>query len=186
MYAGETPIRMDGNTASPFPMEQVRNWYALYIASNQEKRTEQYLQIKGLEVFLPLYSVTRRWKNRTTVTLELPLFTGYVFAKIALTERVRVLEIPTVVSIVGIGAKPLPLPDAEIDALRKGLHLRQVDPYPYLKVGNRARIRSGPLAGMEGVVVRKDDRLRIVLSLDLIMRSIAVHVEADELEPCAS
>jgi len=161
-----------------------RNWYALYTASNQEKRVEEHLRTKGVEAFLPLYTVTRRWKNRTTRKIELPLFTGYVFAKIAVTERVRVLEVPTVVSIVGSGRELLPIPEAEIDTLRNGLRLRQVDPYPYLKVGARARIRSGALAGLEGVVVRKDGQLRVVISIDCIMRSFAVHVCADELEPC--
>jgi len=173
------------STANRSPVEQPRNWYALYTASNQEKRVEQHLRMKGVEVFLPLYTITKRWKNRMTMKLDLPLFAGYVFVRIALTERVRVLEVPAVVSLVGNGRAPLPLADAEIDMLKTGLRLRQVDPYPYLKVGNRARVRSGALAGLEGIVVRKDDRLQVVVSIDAIMRSFAVHVHADELEPCA-
>jgi transcription antitermination factor NusG len=172
-------------SADNSPLEQTRNWFALYTASNQEKRVEQHLRLKGIEVYLPLYTVTRRWKNRMTMKIDLPLFHGYVFVRIALSERVRVLEAPATVSLVGNGREPLPLLDAEIDTLRKGLQLRQVDPYPYLKVGNRARIRSGALAGLEGVVVRKDDRLQVVVSIDAIMRSFAVLVHADELEPCA-
>src|SRR5215813_13966485 len=160
--------------------EQPHNWYALYTASNQEKRVEQHLRMKGVEVFLPLYTITKRWKNRMTMKIDLPLFTGYVFVRIALGERVRVLEAPAVVSLVGKGREPLPLPDTEIDTLRTGLQLRQVDPYPYLKVGNRARIRFGPLAGMEGIVVRKAGQLRVVISIDSIMRSMAVHVDAEE------
>jgi transcription antitermination factor NusG len=170
--------------ATPPGAESNRHWYALYTYSNQEKRAAQQLQMKGVEVFLPLSRVTKRWRNRMTVHLERPLFAGYVFAKLALTERVRVLEVPNVVRIVGSGKQPLPLPDAELETLRNGLHLRHVDPCPYLQVGQRARIHSGPLAGMEGIVARKDDRLRIVLSLDLIAQSIAVHVHPDELEPC--
>jgi len=173
--------------AGPPPLvsaEQSRYWFALYIIRNHEKRVEQQLQTKGVEAFLPLFSVTKRWRNGLTVKVNLPLFPGYVFARIASTERMRVLEVPSVVSIVGNRREPLPLPDAEIEAFRKGLHLRRVDPYPYLNVGNRARIRSGPLTGLEGVVVRKDNRLRIVLSIDQIMRSIAVHVNAEELEAC--
>ena len=182
VYAADT-VSSAPNAATPSTMEQARNWYALYTASNQEKRVEQHLRMKGVEVFLPLYTVTKRWKNRTTQKIELPLFTGYLFARIALNERVRVLEVPTVVSIVGSGRELLPLPDAEIDILRAGLRLRQVDPYPYLRIGNRARIRSGPLAGLEGVVIRKDGHLRVVVSVESIMRSFAVHVYADELEP---
>ena len=162
--------------------EVIRNWYAVYTASNHEKKIEQHLQMKEIETFLPLYAVTRRWKNRTTVKLQLPLFKGYVFARISRSEVGRVLEVPMVRYIVGNGREALPLPEAEIDVLRSGLHLRQVDPYAYLKIGARARIRGGPLAGLEGIVVRNDGRFRLILSIDLIMRSIAVHVEADELE----
>jgi transcription antitermination factor NusG len=172
-------------SANRSPVTQTRNWYALYTASNQEKRVEQHLRMKGVEVFLPLYAIAKRWKNRMTMKLELPLFAGYVFVRIALAERVRVLEVPGAVSLVGNGREPLPLPDAEIDTLRTGLRLRQVDPYPYLKVGNRARIRTGALAGLEGIVIRKDDRLQMVVSIDAIMRSFAVRVHADELEACS-
>ena len=163
---------------------QPRRWYAVYTASNREKRVEHYLRMKGVDVFLPLYSITKRWRNRTTARVELPLFKGYLFVRIAPTERVRVLEAPAVVSLVGNGREPLALPDSEIDTLRKELRLRQVDPFPYLKVGQRARIRSGALAGLEGVIVRKDERLQVVVSIDAIMRSFAVHVHADEVEFC--
>jgi transcription antitermination factor NusG len=166
------------------PIERSRHWFALYVIRNHEKRVDEHLRMKGVESFLPLFTVTKRWRNHTTATVDQPLFPGYVFARIMRTERVRVLEVPSVVSIVGNGRELLPLPDAEIEAFRAGLHLRRVDPYPYLKVGNRTRIRSGPLAGLEGTVVRKDGHFRIVLSLDLIMRSVAVHVDADELETC--
>jgi transcription antitermination factor NusG len=114
------------------------------------------------------------------------LFAGYVFVRILAHERAKVLDTAGVLSLVGVAGKATPLPDAEIEALRNRFHLRPFEPYPYLKVGERARIRSGPLAGFEGIVVRKDDRLRIVLSIDLIMRSVAVHVEAHELEPVNS
>jgi len=162
-----------------------RNWFALYTTSNHEKKVEQYLKMKDIETFLPLYKVTRRWKNRTTAKLELPLFSCYVFAKFARSERTRVLAAPNLYYIVGNGRGPTPLPDEEIETLRSGLQLRQGHPYAYVKVGARVRIRSGPLAGLKGVVVREDKQCRVVLSLDLIMKSIAVHVRADELEACS-
>lgn len=171
---------------NPLSIEAARKWYALYTLSNHEKRVEEHLRMKDVEVFLPVTTVVRRWKNRTTAKLQIPLFAGYVFAHISSNERIRVLEAPSVLWIVGSGKEALPLPDHEIEILRTGLHLRQVDPYPYLKVGERTRIRSGPLAGLEGIVVRKDDRLRVVLTIDLIRQSVAVHVEADELEPCSN
>jgi len=165
-------------------MKAQRDWFAVYTASNHEKKVQQHLQMSDIETFLPLYTVTRKWKNRTTVKLELPLFNGYVFVRIARAESARVLAVPSVRFIVGDGRRAVALPEEEIETLRTGLRLRQVDPHPYAKVGARVRIRSGPLAGLEGIVVRKDDQLRVVLSLDLIKRSIAVHVSADELEPC--
>ena len=160
------------------------NWFAVYTASNHEKKAQQHLQMRDVETFLPLYSVTRRWKNRTTVKLQLPLFKGYIFVRIARTESSRVLAVPNVRFIVGDGHRALPLPDEDIEILRSGLHLRQVDPYPYVQVGAQVRISSGPFAGLQGVIVRKDDQLRVVISLDLIKKSIAVHVSAEELEPC--
>lgn len=183
--AAQTDKHLDVPLENLVPFIKQRHWYAVYTASNQEKRVEHHLRNKGVEVFLPLYTVLRRWKNRTTATLELPLFAGYLFTKIAPNERIRVLEVPAVLSILGSGHELLPLADAEIETLKSGLRLRQVDPCPCLKVGNRARIRSGALAGLEGVVVRKDEQLRVVVSIDSIMRSFAVHVNADELEPCS-
>jgi len=177
---------VNDETPAPFIMNLQRNWFAVYTASNHEKKVQENLRMRDIETFLPLYEATHRWKNRTTVKVDLPLFRGYVFVRIAVTENARVLAVPNVRFLVGDGRKALPLPDEEIELLRTGLHLRQVDPYPYVKVGARARIRSGPLAGLEGIVVRKDDQLRVVLSLDLIRKSIAVHVSADELEPCES
>jgi transcription antitermination factor NusG len=171
--------------AVPLPVatKLIRHWFALYTAPNHEKSVQQQLRMKGIETFLPLYTVTKRWKNRTAARVQLPLFPSYVFAKIARAEAVRVLEVPTVHWIVGNGREALALPDVEIETLRSGLHLRKVDPYPYLTTGVRARIRSGPLAGLEGSVIRKDSRFRVVLSIDLIMKSIAVQVDATELEP---
>jgi len=98
-----------------------------------------------------------------------------------------VLEVPGVLAIVGgTGREPAPLPEVEINALRTGLHLRQVEPHPFLTVGERVRIRSGALAGMEGVVVRMKNALRVILTMDLILQSIAVEVDARELEPVDS
>ena len=168
----------------PLPATEARLWCAVYTASNHERRVAQHLQQKEIETFLPLYSVTRRWKNRTTVKVELPLFAGYVFARILPSQTGRVLEVPMVYAIVSNRRGPLPLPEAEIETLRNGLQGRQVHPFPYLKVGNRVRIRSGALAGLEGIVVRTYGSLSVVLSVDTIQRSIAVHVEPDELESC--
>ncbi len=163
------------------------NWFAAFTSPRHEKRVDQYLMQREVEHFLPLYRSPRKWRNGLKVVLDLPLFPGYIFVRIKRTERIRVLEVPGVLTIVGGTAGEMaPLPEAEIEALRSGLHLRQAEPHPLLTVGQRARIRSGALAGLEGIVVRKKGGLRFVLTMDLIMKSIAVEVDGAELEPMNS
>jgi transcription antitermination factor NusG len=113
-----------------------------------------------------------------------PCFPGYVFVRIALRDRLRVLQLPSVVHLVGSPGRPSPLPESEMDGLRQGLS-NQVygEPHPYLKVGRRVRVVHGPLAGAEGILIRKKDRFRVILSIDLIMRSVALEVDAADLEP---
>jgi transcription antitermination factor NusG len=116
------------------------------------------------------------------VELELPLFPGYVFACFQWRQHVRVLEVPSVLSIVGNGREPLPLQHSEIMSLRAGLGSRRAEPHPYLNIGERARIKFGPLTGFEGIVVRKTNGLRVILTLQQIMKSVAVEVEECDLE----
>lgn len=159
-------------------------WFAAYTAPRHEKRVDQYLSMRRIEHYLPLYHPRRRWADGSTVTLDLPLFPGYIFVRIAHGERVRVLEVPGVVTFVGgAGRLPASLPEVEIEALRTGLLLRRAEPHPLLIAGQRARIKSGALEGMEGVVVRQKGGLRIVLTVNLIMQSVAVEVDASEVEP---
>lgn len=175
------------STEAPLPTaRETRHWFAAYTAANHEKRVGQYLQAKGIEYFLPLHSLTRRWKNRTTVKVELPLFAGYIFVRISTHQRVRVVEVPMVYSIVSSKSEPVSIPDDEIERIRTILKEREAHPYPYVKVGHRVRVRSGPLAGLEGTVVRTYGGLSVVLNVELIQKSIAVHVEADELESSAT
>lgn len=132
---------------------------------------------------MPLYRSTRRWRNRSTVMLELPLFPSYVFVQASRAERGKILSVPGIVSIVGTSRGATPLPTIEIEALRNGLHLHNATPHPFLNVGERARIRSGALAGLEGIVLRYKNSTRIVLTLDLIMKSVAVKMDVADLEP---
>jgi transcription antitermination factor NusG len=159
-----------------------RQWFAVYTNSCREKRVAEHCDVRDIESFLPVYRSTRRWRNGCTVNLERPLFPGYVFVRVNQTHRVRVLELPGVVSIVGAARQPTPLPDAEIEALRNGIHLSNAEPHRYLKVGERVKIRSGPLEGMTGILTRKKNSLRVVLTLDLIMKSISVEVDEQNLE----
>jgi transcription antitermination factor NusG len=157
-------------------------WFAVYTNSCQEKRVAEHCQVRNIEAFLPVYRSTRRWKNGCTVSLDRPLFPGYVFTKVSQFHRVRVLELPGVVTIVGAGRQPTPLPDADIQALRDGIDLMNVEPHPYLKVGEKVKIRTGPFEGMGGILVRKKNGLRVVLTVDLIMKSISVEVDEHNLD----
>ena len=158
-------------------------WYAAQTCANHEKRVQEQLRQRTVEAYLPLYASMRRWKDRR-VNLELPLFPGYVFVRLALRDRLLVLQTPSVVRLVGFGGLPTALPDQEIDSLRQGLarDLR-MEPHPYLKVGQRVRVKTGPLHGLEGILVRKKKVSRFVISLDLIMRSVAVEIDVADLEP---
>ncbi len=136
-----------------------------------------------MEYFLPMYRAMHRWKDRRKEVV-LPLFPGYIFVRIALRDRLQVLRIPSVVRLVGFSGRPVSLPDAEIDALRHGLASSvSAEPHPYLRVGSRVRINSGPLQGAEGILVRKRGVFRVVLSVHLIMRSVAVEVDTSDVEP---
>lgn len=160
-------------------------WYAAYTCANHEKRVAAELGARDIENFLPLYSSIRRWKDRR-VQLELPLFPGYVFVRLALCDRLRVAQIPSVVRLVGFGGLPAALPDAEMEILRSGLSQSlRAQPHPFLKVGRRVRITGGPFAGLEGVVKRGKSNLRVVVSLELIQRSVAVEVESADVQPAA-
>jgi len=170
-------------------LEFSANWFAVYTNSRHEKRVAAHFAERQVESFLPLYAAHHRWKNRCEMNLDLPLFPNYVFVRIDPRDRVRVLAVPGVLSLVGFGRALAPLPDSEIEALRSGVGQRKIKPYPYLVVGERARIKAGPMAGMEGVLVREKNNFRVVLTLDVIMQSVVVEVDADDLEAaprCAS
>lgn len=158
-------------------------WFAVYTAARHEKHVSKILAQRQIETFVPLYQTTRKWKKSRPIVLELPLFPTYVFARIAREARGTVLGTPGVLSIVGSPKEPWPLPDFEIDALRSGLLERRIEPHPYLTVGERVRIKAGVMTGIEGVLVRKKNDLRVVLSLHTIMRSVAVEVDAEDVEP---
>ena len=161
-------------------------WYAVQTWANHEKRVFEQLSQRTIEAFLPLYGSMRRWKDRR-VHLELPLFPGYVFVRLALRDRLPLLQTPSVARLVGFGGQPAALLDGDIDALRQGLiEEMRMKPHPYLKVGHRARVRTGPLQGFEGILVRKRNGSRFVISLDLIMRSVAIEIDVTELEPVHS
>ncbi len=158
-------------------------WYAAYTSANHEKRVAEQLGVRSVEHFLPVYESLRHWKDRR-MKLQLPLFPGYVFVRLALRDRLQVLQVPGVAKLVGFNGMPTALPQGEIEALRTSLGSGvRAEPHPYLRVGRRIRIKSGSLAGLEGVLLRRKNSTRFVISLDLIMRSVAVEIEGCEVEP---
>ena len=171
-------------SALEFPSDYLQaRWYAAHTSPRHEKKVAQQMVGSRIQHFLPLYRSVRRWKDRRK-QLELPLFPGYIFVRFALKDRLQVLQLPGVVQLVSFSGKPAPLPDAEIESLRNGLagNLR-VEPHPYLQVGKQVRVHSGPMAGMEGILVRRKEKFRVVLSIHLIKRSVAVEVDESEVEP---
>jgi transcription antitermination factor NusG len=159
------------------------NWYAVYTRANHEKRVGDQLRERCVEYFLPLYERERCWKDRR-VNLQTPLFPGYVFVQIALHDRLRILQTPGVVHLVGFGGHPAPLPQEDIQAIQNCLSQRlQVEPHTYLSVGRRVRVERGPLQGLGGVIVRRKNRLRFILSFDLLQRAVAIEMNAMDLQP---
>jgi transcription antitermination factor NusG len=173
-------------TDGPVSLPEARaglNWYALYTCSRHEKCVAQQIEQRSISCFLPLYRAVRRWRDRRK-EVELALFPGYVFVRLALQDRLRVLELPSVVRLVSFNGQPAVLPEAEIEQLRQRLSRGScVQPHPYLRVGRRVRVCGGPMQGLEGIIVRRKDRCRVVFSLDLIMRSVAVEVDESDVEP---
>jgi transcriptional antiterminator NusG len=157
-------------------------WYALTVAPRKEKVTAQTLQMEGFEGFLPLYSSERVWSDRIK-KLENPLFPGYVFCRFDLRTRQAILKTPGVVSIVSFGKTPEPVDDAEVAALqavcRSGL---AATPWPTPEVGSKVQLHEGPLRGLEGIMV-EDKKTRLVLSLTLLQRSVAVEIDREWIEP---
>jgi len=157
-------------------------WYAAYTSANHEKRVAVQLEERAVEHFLPLDDSQRRWKDRR-IKLQLPLFPGYVFVRLALRDRLKVLQIPGVARLVGFNALPCSVPDAEIEAMRSCLSRgARLEPHPYLQVGRRVSVKRGPLEGCEGILLRRKGAFRVVLSIELIMRSIVADVDAADVE----
>ena len=164
------------------PQVSEQRWYALYTCARHEKRVAQQIEGRRLSCFLPLYRSVRRWKDRRK-ELELALFPGYVFVQMSLANKLRVLEVPGVVRLVSFNGQPAALPPEEIEALRNRISgSAKVEPHPYLRAGRKVRVRSGPFQGLEGVIVRRKDRCRLIFSIDLIQRSLAIELDEADLE----
>jgi transcription termination/antitermination protein NusG len=161
------------------------NWFALTVRPQHEKAVAEQLSAHALEAYVPLYRSRRRWSDRVK-TIELPLFPRYVFSRFAFENRLKVIGIPSVTSIVGFGGTPSPISQDEIDLVK--LLARQdlpISPWPFLRVGERVRVRQGPLLGVEGILVREKACYRVVVNIEMLNRAVAVELERDLLEPAS-
>lgn len=157
-------------------------WFALYTRHQHEKAIARLLSGKGVEILLPLYNVAHRWKDRVK-QLSLPLFPNYVFVFAEAERFSAILQTPGIYDFVRLGGFPAPVPAEDMAAVQRAVvHGLSVEPHPFLKCGDRARVKSGPLEGLEGILIRKKSFYRLVLSVDLLVKSISVEVEVADVE----
>ena len=172
---------MDSSTAKANQVHD-KPWYVLYTCPRHEKQVAAQIEKRSFSCFLPVYRSVRQWKDRRK-ELKLALFPGYVFVRMPLENKLQVLELPGVVRLVAFNGQPATLSANEIETLRNRLSgALNVEPHPYLRKGRRVRVRSGAMQGLEGIIVRRKDRSRVVFSIDLIQRSVAVEVDEADLE----
>jgi len=173
------------DTGKKIDVENVQ-WFALQVRSQHEKIVASNLHDKGYEEFLPLCQIKRRWSDRIK-RLELPLFPGYVFCRFNVEKRLPILVTAGVLSIVGVGKIPSPIDDSEVVALqsivKSGL---QTEPWPFLKVGQHVRIEQGSLKGIEGILLTPKSSYRLVVSVTLLQRSVAIEIDRDWVTPISS
>lgn len=158
-------------------------WYAVYVRSRHEGRVAKHLDGRSVEFFFPHCKEERIWSDRV-VEIDVPLFPGYLFVRIDLQERMRVLESPGVLYLVGASGRPEAMKDVEIEQLRMATQ-KQHDPrpHPLINVGERVVITRGPLEGSKGILVREKNKSRVVLQLDLIQKAMSVELDADAIAP---
>jgi transcription antitermination factor NusG len=154
-----------------------RVWYAIYTRHQHEKTVAEILTYKGFETLLPLYKVIRRWKDRTKL-LSLPLFPCYVFLNGGIERRLDIMTTPGIHALVSSAAQPAAIPTAEIDAIRRAVESgSRLEPHPLLKCGEWVRVKSGPLEGIQGILVRKKNLYRLVISVEMLGKAAAVEVD---------
>lgn len=177
------PIRVDMQPSGIGCNNNKIAWFALRVRSNCERTTASVLEGKGYQAFVPCYR-GRRFPSSPSKNISIPLFPGYIFALFDPDDRLPVLMTPGLVSILGIGKLPVPIPHAEIEAIQRmvasPLH---VQPWPFLQVGQRVRVHSGPLVGIEGLVLSLRKDCRLVISVDLLQRSVAAEIDSEWVHP---
>jgi transcription antitermination factor NusG len=178
MYSAENQLRTCASQTLPV-------WYALYTRHQHEKVIANILSNMGFEVFLPLYSAGRHWREANKQLL-LPLFPSYVFIRGFLDRQLDALKTPGVYQVVGSGGRPAAIPETEIEAVRRTVTTSlRIEPHPFLNCGDRVRVKSGSLTGLEGILVRKKGLFRLVLSVEMLGKSVAVEVDVEKVERLA-
>jgi len=158
------------------------NWYAVYTRHQHEKSVAEILTIKGFDALLPLYQVRRRWQDRVKL-ISMPLFPCYVFVKGGLERRLDIVTTPGIHALVSNAGQPAPIPAAEIDAIQRAVESGcRVEPHPLLKCGAWVRVKRGPLEGVEGILERKKSLHRLVLSVEMLGKAVAVEVDGFQVE----
>lgn len=168
-------------SSQPIPAPQTARlpWYGVRTKSNQERVAATVLEAKGFEPYVPTYSVRRRWSDRIVET-SLPLFPGYLFCRFDSSQRLPIISTPGVVSVVGFGKVPAPISNREVEAVQALLDSGiPAQPHPFLREGQKVRVKGGALQGVEGLVIRQKSDWRLIISITLLQRSIAVEVDRD-------
>ena len=161
----------------------MKHWYALRVRSNFEKVVQTGLSNRDIEEFLPSYEKKSRWSDRVK-KIERPLFPGYVFGRFDAASRLPILMIPGVVHVLGNSAGPIPIDEEELQAIRRTVESGLlVMPWPYLNVGDEVVVEEGVLSGLQGILARVKDSVRVVVSLTLLQRSVAVELDRDCVRP---
>jgi len=182
----KTPAAWFGTPGRAIQSDTGEGWFALSVKPRHERTSAAALRYKGYQEFVPMYRSRRRWSDRIK-ELELPLFAGYVFCRFDVRHRVPILSTPGVLRIIGAGREPVAVPDNEIEALQAvACSGCTVEPCPYLEAGTQVRVDEGPLRGVEGILLEIKQRERLVLSVSLLSRSIAVEVDRRWVSPVAA
>jgi transcription antitermination factor NusG len=172
----EHPANFEAESG-PYP------WFALRVRSHYERVTVNHLRQRGYEEFAPSCKIEKRWSDRTK-QIDQFLFPGYIFCRFDPNDRLAVVTAPGVVDVVGFGKQPERIPDAEMDRVRKMVESGLlVTPYPYVQVGQRVLIERGPLSGLEGILVEVKGKVRLVVSINLLQRSVSAEVDRYSIRP---
>ena len=174
-------IEIDSNNC----LDQPKSWYAIYTKHQHEKVIARNLVCKGFETFVPLYESARNWKDRVQL-LELPLFSCYVFVKGNLERRLDILTTPGIYCLVSYAGEPAVIPTTEMEGIRQAVQSgARLEPHPFLTCGDLMRVKCGPLAGLQGILVRKKSGCRLVLSVEILAKSAAVEIDGFLVERIA-